>query len=404
MDYSNDEQHLIDKEATEITAKTSRLPVKTFKFQGHACDYYWGVDLIDFHDATTVSQNKGYKYIMILLDFYSRYVFAMPLKSKDTPEIIKAFDNVFKNNVDPEFNIPRIPTFICSDEESAIMSKDFDSFAKSMEFSVYNAFGKNGVAPVESFIRTFKEKLAFFWTRQRRNWIDHYADIISNYNLSKHSTLINKDGEKVSPHEVYIDGVPLKEETEAYPENPKTKYDLDIGDRVRFKMNKDLSSVKKKSLLPNYSIDVYKVTDIIKTTKNQGRNTRPNIGYRIKSLSENYKLVDKFDPAFGQELRNANKRLFYRNELKKSRLDDNEISKLSEISKRLVRNINNPHLITDHLSDLGRREQRVAKAVNREATQQGLDRYFGKKVSKNNLANAFTRHGEDSDSDYEPSE
>ena len=404
MDFTNDEKKLIDKESSEMVARAPRIPVKTFKFQGHAPDMYWGFDLLDFHDIKTVSQNRGYKYIMILLDFYSRYVFSVPLKSKDTPEIIKAFDNVFKNNVDSEFGTPRIPTFLCSDEESAIMSGDFKSFAKSMEFSVYNAYGKNGVAPVESFIRTFKEKLSFFWTRQRRNWIDHYKEIVSNYNLSKHSALITKDGEKVSPHEVYIDGVPLKKEAEAYPENPKTKYDLDIGDRVRFRVNKDLSSVKKKSLLPNYSIDVYKVTDIIKTSKNQGRNTRPNIGYRIKSLSENYKLVDKFDPTFGQELRNANKRLFYRNELKKSRLDDNEISKLSNMSKRLVRNINNPHLITDPLSDLSRREQRVAKAINREATQQGLDRYFGKKVSKNNLANAFTRHGEDSDSDYEPSE
>ena len=407
MDFTNEEKRLIDKEATEMTTRTSRIPVKTFRYQGHACDYYWGFDLIDFHDDKTVSQNKEYKYIMILLDFYSRYVFAIPLKTKNTPEIIAAFEIVFRINVMDELGNPRIPTFICSDEESAITSHQFKAFAESLGISVYHAFGKHGVAPVESFIRTFKEKLAFFWTRQRRNWVDHFVDIVNNYNKCKHSALINLDGENVSPYDVYIMGVEIKEEPEAYPEDPRTKYDLKVGDKVRFKINKDLMSTRKKSLLPNYSIDVYKVTNIVKTKKNQGENTRPNIAYRIKCISDNQDLTARVDPVFAQELRNANKRLFYRNELKKSRMDASEIRTLNNVTETLLNAQDNPRAILDNMDTLGPHEAAVARAVNREAAEIAEERVHpGRRGRRrrNSVANAFARHREDSDSDYEPSE
>ena len=372
MDFTHYEKQLIDQEASEMVAKPPRIPIRTRMYEGHGPDYYWGFDLIDFHDSYTVQQNRDYKFIMICQDIYSKYVFARALKEKTAREIIEAFKDIFNTNADTAFGISRVPTFLCSDEESAITGDAFKAFARSMDINVYHAWGKNGVAPVESFIRTFKEKLAFYWTRQRRNWIDHYEDIIANYNNCKHSGLVNSKREYVTPHDVYFEGVQIKENS-AYAEHPRTKHDLSIGDLVRFRINKDLSSVKKKSLLPNYSIDVYEIVDI-NTTNRKGRNRIPNVGYRLERRSNNHELVDLVDPVFGQELRNADKRLFYRNELKKSRMDASEIQTLNNVTKTLLRAQNNAHAILDNMDALGPEEVAVARAVNREAAELAQER------------------------------
>jgi IS30 family transposase len=51
-------------------------------------------DLISLIDLN--KYNNGYKYIFTLIDCFSRYLFALPIKNKKTIEIIKVLKHIFK--------------------------------------------------------------------------------------------------------------------------------------------------------------------------------------------------------------------------------------------------------------------------------------------------------------------
>ena len=43
-------------------------------------DNIWGVDLVDMQSLSR--KNKGIKYLLCVIDLYSRYAFVLPLKDK----------------------------------------------------------------------------------------------------------------------------------------------------------------------------------------------------------------------------------------------------------------------------------------------------------------------------------
>ena len=68
-------------------------------------DHIWGIDLITMIKYS--KQNKNYKYILTIIDFFSKYSWCYPLKTKKSEEIINSFKDIFKK---------RKPKMIQSDE------------------------------------------------------------------------------------------------------------------------------------------------------------------------------------------------------------------------------------------------------------------------------------------------
>ena len=306
--------------STEDYDRTTRIlpqKQKRRKWNGISQGVYMLVDLIDFHGYA--NENNGYKYIMVCEDLYSRYVQAEPMKTKTLNEMKKTFRKIFQKGR------MGIPNFISCDEESAVVSETTqDWLADEFGVSVYNPQGKFGVAPVERFIRTFKEDLAPYFI-DSKNWIDHYQNIIDNYNNNKHSALNKvtreKSGKKGSPlrrEKLTPSTVWNKEDSYKEKINPPKMSDKDThpqfhkGDNVRIAINKNLQRNQKKTLIPNYSKDIFRVRDI--------DTTRKPIGYRLTKIT-NHALPEGQQYAQArQEINNADKRLFYHFELKKARL------------------------------------------------------------------------------------
>ena len=57
-------------------------------------DNIWGVDLADIQSLSR--KNKGSKYLLCAIDFYSKYAFVIPLKDKKGISIGNAFDKIIK--------------------------------------------------------------------------------------------------------------------------------------------------------------------------------------------------------------------------------------------------------------------------------------------------------------------
>lgn len=312
---------LIKQDARERTGRQTAKHLTTRKWIGDFPNNVWAVDLIDFHKDKTI--NRHFSYIFVAVDVYSRYAFTVPMKSKNTEAIKEALEETFKqaNDVIPHPASDTKPNRIASDEEMGL--KALDGWLENKNIIHYITQGKYGAAIAESFIKTFKEDLSYYVTKEKGNyWINHYKKIVEDYNDRPHNALSKMSGEHVikqTPLEIYTSEAKYEESDEPKHLKPKDKQEMfHEGDIVRFKYNKSLMPLQKKSLMPNWSKDLFKVND----TSNQPL----PYGYRLTRLTRRPQPRDF--PQHKQEINNAHKRLFYYHELKKSDMTPAEVNQI----------------------------------------------------------------------------
>ena len=64
----------------EIYSKAPKKNYETNKILYNHIDEIWSIDLADFSDYKT-SNNKGYRYAFVLIDNFSKFLWAIPLKT-----------------------------------------------------------------------------------------------------------------------------------------------------------------------------------------------------------------------------------------------------------------------------------------------------------------------------------
>ena len=64
----------------------------TNKIVNNHIDDIWSIDLADMIDYK-ISNNKGFRYIFIIIDNFSKYLWAIPLKNKLSQTITNEFSN-----------------------------------------------------------------------------------------------------------------------------------------------------------------------------------------------------------------------------------------------------------------------------------------------------------------------
>ena len=59
-------------------------------------DNIWGVDLADMQLKS--KYNKGIRYLLCVIDLFSKYAYVIPLKDKKGTTIVKAFQSILNNS------------------------------------------------------------------------------------------------------------------------------------------------------------------------------------------------------------------------------------------------------------------------------------------------------------------
>ena len=67
------------------------------KYIVHDIDVYWEADLVDV--SPIASQNSGYRFILTVINNFSRYAWARPLRTKTGKEVTAAFEDILKRVV-----------------------------------------------------------------------------------------------------------------------------------------------------------------------------------------------------------------------------------------------------------------------------------------------------------------
>ena len=81
--------------ANELHKPIRHKFLKRFVFVRNMDDV-WGADLVDMRKMA--KKNSGYQYILMIIDVFSKYGWAAPLKYKRGSEVANALQKIFKKN------------------------------------------------------------------------------------------------------------------------------------------------------------------------------------------------------------------------------------------------------------------------------------------------------------------
>lgn len=197
-------------------------------------------DLAEF--GVYAKENRGYKFILLVIDCYSKQVWTRPLKSKKSNDVVDAFESILKDGY--------VPKHLQTDNGSEFYNRSFAALMQTYGINHYSTYSVTKAAIAERAIRTIKTNLyKQFSLRGKYKWIDILDDVVKNYNQRKHSTTNLKP----------ID-VTKRTRLNAYSHVKilvKNRYK--VGDIVRISKYK---SMFQKGYTPSWSTELFKVVTV----------------------------------------------------------------------------------------------------------------------------------------------
>ena len=247
----------------EIYSKPPRKNYPTNKIIYNHIDEIWSIDLADMIDYK-ISNNKGCRYIFIIVDNFSKYLWAIPLKNKYSQTIINEFSNILSTS-------KRKPLKIESDRGTEFYNSIFQNFLTSKNIQHYSRFTDKGPSIAERVIRTVRSLLKKpVFEKGRADWLSELSSVTKQYNNTIHSS------KKLTPNQASMKS------------NQKLVYNILRDDRVKrqpkYKLGQlvrtaDIKRVFSKGDSTNWSYKIYTITEVI-------HDTIPS--YRINYLPERY--------------------------------------------------------------------------------------------------------------------
>lgn len=183
-------------------------------YDGFRPNYKYQMDIIVYDRY----KEKGYTNILVVVDIYSRYAEAEPLKGRTQSETIEAFKRIIKR-MGPSEEIKCDNEFNRKD-----FIKVFEDYNIRPYFSNPNEQHKNPI--VERLNRTIASKIQKIRiSLKRKDWYNYLPDIMYNYNNTIHSTT------KDTPTNIFRNGIVSLQQIN------RVSSQLEPNDKVRIVLN-----------------------------------------------------------------------------------------------------------------------------------------------------------------------
>ena len=167
-----------------INEKYSKAPKKyydTNKTDVYYIDEIWSVDVLDLKDYGP-ENNRGYRYVLVIIDNFSKFGWTIPLKNKNAQTIKDSFENILINS-------KRKPNLIESDRGKEFYNKIFQDFLNKNNIKLYSRNSSYGAVFAERFNRTIRDLLKRpVFEREDGKWVDILPAITKQYNNTVHSS------------------------------------------------------------------------------------------------------------------------------------------------------------------------------------------------------------------------
>lgn len=266
-------RHQIVSELHQQTRKN--FPRRRVVLKG--IDDLWQVDLVEM--IVFAKENQNYRYILMVIDCFSKYAWAVPLQNKTSSLVTQSMLQVFNSS-------KRSPMNLQTDMGTEFWNKQFKQLMNIKKINHYATYSYLKASIVERLNKTIKNKMwKMFSFRASYKWIDKLEGIMQEYNNTKHRTI------KMAPVDVnskQIEEQLLNTVFNFKPTLVKNKYN--IGDHVRISKFK---GVFAKGYTVNWSPELF----------------------TVKAVSNKFPVTYKLEDYEGQPIAGR----FYESELQKTK-------------------------------------------------------------------------------------
>ena len=228
-------------------------------------DDCWEVDLLDFRSLKTY--NDGYGYVLAAIDVLSKFAWLEFLKDKSGSSVAEGFQKILNRSNG------RIPIYLQSD-----MGREFLCQRTQNVLRKYQIMYRSSRCPdtkaavVERFIRTIKQRLYRYFTRERtRRFVEILPKLTESYNNTRHSAT------RMIPASVNLENAAIARG------NLRKKYETSIVFRPKYSVN-DLVRISRgkrafaKAYEGEWTLELFKIARV-------SQNRQPPV-YFLKDLAE----------------------------------------------------------------------------------------------------------------------
>ena len=207
----------------------------------------WTSDLMDMSRYRRV--NKNFTFILIVLDVFSRYAFARPLKNKTGKETAAGLKSIFQTTgIHPEF--------LWCDRGTEYYNSDVADLLKKYDITLYSTYNTIKASIAERFIRTLRRKIERNYVLSDSTvWYKCLPELLLEYNTTQHRTL------KMSP----LDATRPENQDIVYSSQfdnalGDTQPKFFIGQRVRTSLDK---KVFEKESTQAWSEEIFEIARVV---------------------------------------------------------------------------------------------------------------------------------------------
>ena len=234
----------------EIFSRGPKKNKATNKTNVYHIDDIWSLDILDLKDYGP-ENNRGYRYVLVIIDNFSKYGWTVPLKNKNAQTIKNSFENILISS-------KRKPNLIESDRGIEFYNNIFQDFINKNNIKLYSRNSSYGAVFAERFKKSIRDLLKRpVFEKGDGNWIDVLPTITKQYNNRIHSsTKLIPIQASLKKNDVYV-------YINLLDKRKKIKPKFQINDLVR---TADLKKTFSKGDTTNWSYKLYKITEIINDT------------------------------------------------------------------------------------------------------------------------------------------
>ena len=146
-------------------------------------NHIWGADLAGMQLIGKF--NKGFRFLLCVIDNFSKYASVVPLKDKKGVSIVNALQKILDDS-------KRKPNKIWVDKGDEFYNNSFKKWLQGNDIAIYSTHNEGKTVVAERFVRTLKNKIYKFMTSISKNvYIDKLDDIVSEYYNTYHRTINN---------------------------------------------------------------------------------------------------------------------------------------------------------------------------------------------------------------------
>ena len=176
-------EFLKQNETHSLHRRITKRRYPTRKIITHYPFQIFMADLIEYTQPGYRHANGGYKYILLVIDCFTKVVWTEPIKKKDKESTAEALDLILSS-------MDNHPNTIITDEGLEFYNRKTNDVFKKYGILHYSIKSSKKASLAERAIQTIKNRLEkYFYHNQTKRWIDVLPQMTENYNKTPHRTI-----------------------------------------------------------------------------------------------------------------------------------------------------------------------------------------------------------------------